>query len=372
MRYITRDVRSLVHPFTAWLRQLAADGEEAARARLVAIISERLHFMRPDPRVLLALCILGGCAHVPEPATGAATSPAHLAEATIRLDATPRLGIATAFAPELAALLPSLAERREHVVNGRPFYTGTMAGKPVVLFETGVSIVNAAMSTQVLFDRFTITGIVVSGIAGGVDPALSIGDVTVPDQWGQYNEMIYMRDLGDGRFATYEGYSEEYAPFEFMRPNGVRIVSAAEPSPARRFWFGADPGLMAIAREAAAEVQLQRCAPSGQCLEEAPELVIGGNGVTGSVFLDNAAFREYLFATFDAKVVEMETAPIAMVAHANGVPFIAFRSLSDLAGGGDAEANEMDTFMDIAAINAAAVVMAFLERYTFPGPPPPH
>lgn len=327
--------------------------------------------------LMLVAMAAAGCSTVPGPrapaaASGSAASgsAAIPAAAPVRLDEVPRVGIATAFAPELAALLPSLADRRQHVVNGRPFYTGMLAGKPVVLFETGVSLVNAAMNTQLVFDRFNIDAILVSGIAGGVDPQLSIGDVAVPDQWAQYNEMIYMREIAPGRYAEYQGYSLEIAPLGYMRPNGVRIVSAAEPQPQRRFWFPADPALMAIAREAAPHVELARCDRAGQCLEHAPELIIGGNGVTGSVFLDNAAFREYLHASFGAEVVEMETAAIAMVAHANAVPFIAFRSLSDLAGGGEAEANEMGTFMDIAAANSAAVVLAFLERYPDPAASP--
>ena len=59
-----------------------------------------------------------------------------------------------------------------------------------------------------------------------------------------------------------------------------------------------------------------------------------GNGVSGQAFVDNAAFREYTFKTFNASVLDMETSALAMVAYANGVPYIAFRSLSDLAGGG--------------------------------------
>ena len=51
-----------------------------------------------------------------------------------------------------------------------------------------------------------------------------------------------------------------------------------------------------------------------------------------------------------------------MVAHSNGVPYIAFRSLSDLAGGGDG-ANEMDTFMHLAAANSAKVLQAFLAAW---------
>jgi len=44
------------------------------------------------------------------------------------------------------------------------------------------------------------------------------------------------------------------------------------------------------------------------------------------------------------------------------VPYIAFRSLSDLAGGGDGE-NEMGTFMGIAADNSAKVMLAFLAAW---------
>jgi adenosylhomocysteine nucleosidase len=55
----------------------------------------------------------------------------------------------------------------------------------------------------------------------------------------------------------------------------------------------------------------------------------------------------------------MESAAVAHVAYANKVPFIAFRSLSDLAGGGEGE-NEMGTFMGLASANSAAVVTAFI------------
>ena len=47
----------------------------------------------------------------------------------------------------------------------------------------------------------------------------------------------------------------------------------------------------------------------------------------------NAAFRSYTFETFGARVPDMESAAVAHVAWANRVPFIAMRSLSDLAGG---------------------------------------
>ena len=50
------------------------------------------------------------------------------------------------------------------------------------------------------------------------------------------------------------------------------------------------------------------------------------------------------------------------MAYSNGVPFLAFRSLSDLAGGG-AGANEMHTFLSLAADNSARVIRDFLQAW---------
>lgn len=101
-----------------------------------------------------------------------------------KLDATPRTVVMTAFRPEWAALVQAVESPVEHTINGQVLMTGTIAGKPVVLMQSGVSMVNAAMNTQLVLDRFTVRRIVFSGIAGGVDPALSIGDVVVPEDWG--------------------------------------------------------------------------------------------------------------------------------------------------------------------------------------------
>ena len=117
--------------------------------------------------------------------------------------------------------------------------------------------------------------------------------------------------------------------------------------------------LQETARQVASEVTLAKCAGEGRCLSTQPKVLVGGNGVSGPAFVDNAAFREFTFDTFQAKVLDMESAATAHVAYSNGVPFIAFRSLSDLAGGGEGE-NEMGTFFALASENSAKVVQAFL------------
>ena len=58
----------------------------------------------------------------------------------------------------------------------------------------------------------------------------------------------------------------------------------------------------------------------------------------------------------------METAAVAHVCYMNNIPFLGFRSLSDLAGGGEGE-NEIGIFFGLAANNSANVVMAFIDNY---------
>jgi len=279
-----------------------------------------------------------------------------------RLDIVPRVAVVSAFEPEWKVMKASLGDAKSYQANGVEFVTGTLAGRKVVLFLSGISMVNAAMNTQLALDRFDVTGIVVSGIAGGVDPNLQIGDVTVAARWGQYLEAVFAREV-DGKFEPPPWVKPPFANYGMIFPNDVNVRSANEP-PAKRFWFDVDAGMLAAASKIGA-IDLKRCTAEQACLPGAPRLVVGGNGVSGPVFVDNEAFRQYVFKTFDAHVLDMESAAVAMVAYANGVPFLAFRSLSDLAGGNRA-GNEIRTFFQLASDNSAAVVQRFLTLWTPP------
>jgi adenosylhomocysteine nucleosidase len=279
-----------------------------------------------------------------------------------RLDTVPRVAVVSAFEPEWKVLKASLGDARSYNASGVEFVTGTLAGRKVVLFLSGISMVNSAMTTQLALDRFDITGIVVSGIAGGVDPNLQIGDVAVAARWGQYLESVFAREV-DGKFQPPPWAKTPFPNYGMIFPNEVNVRTANGP-PERRFWFDADAGMLAAASKIGA-IDLRRCTAEQACLPGAPRLVVGGNGVSGPVFVDNAAFRQYVFKTFDAHVLDMESAAVAMVAYANGVPFIAFRSLSDLAGG-DRGGNEIRTFFQLASDNSAAVVRRFLTLWTPP------
>lgn len=275
------------------------------------------------------------------------------------LDDKPRIAVVSAFPPEWAALQADLSERVDHDINGREFITGRLAGKDVVLFLSGVSMVNAAMTTQSALDQFVVRSVIFSGIAGGVDPALSIGDVVVADRWGQYLEAVFARKTDSGYEIPAFLPKDKFAGYGMIVPRSVGVARKGGTGEETKFWFPSDPAMLDAARRVAARLDLLACAPDNSCLAKPPRIIVGGNGVSGQAFVDNAEFRDYVHETFAAKVLDMESAAVAHVTYSNGVPFLAVRSLSDLAGGGEG-ANQMATFMALASTNSAHVVKALL------------
>ncbi len=271
-----------------------------------------------------------------------------------------RTAVLSAFEPEWQALAQDLTGAKTHKLNGMKIATGTLQGRPVVLMMSGVSMVNAAMNTQALLDRYRVDRIVFSGIAGGLDPALNIGDVVVPDRWVSSLDVAMGREV-QGQFERPAYYKARpaVANYGMMFPVGVRVGRDYETGEVHMA-FPVDPAMYAVAQALSAQLTLKSCTAESACLTQPPRLVVGGAGVSSTAFVDNADYRRYLHLTFAARAADMESAAVAQVADANGVPYIVFRSLSDLAGGGE-KGNEMGTFMRLAADNSAAVVKAFLK-----------
>lgn len=279
-------------------------------------------------------------------------------------DKVQRIALESAFGSELTLWLKEVRVECAVVVNGRTFTKGTLYGKPVVAYLSGVSMVNAAMTTQVALDLFNIERIFFSGIAGGVNPNLNIGDVVIPSQWAQYQEMHFAREDTPG---NYSGVDATLPNFNFMFPQPISVTSSRVPVDTSEsiYWFQTDPQMLAVAKAATADVTLADCVERGQkktCLQSKPIVKVGGNGVAGQTFVDNAAFREWAWKTWQADSLDMESSAVAHVAYVNQVPFLIFRSLSDLAGGGPG-ANEIGTFFQLAADNAAKVFLATLKRW---------
>lgn len=329
-----------------------------------------------------------------------AAPPAPPSAACARLsDCTPRIGLVSAFGAEADLLRARLHQARDWRVAGRRYTTGVLEGHHVVLVLSGVSIVNAALTTQLLLDHFQVERLVMSGIAGGVDPDLHVGDVTVPERWAHAMELYWSRDdtppapcgaPGDLaclglRLAQPDGQPVPPLPLQppgtpgaaatgmFLR--STQAVSPAAPQGEFRFDFEVDAAMLAVAR--GLQPALQRCGPGARqpdgtldetrCVRHPPRWVVGGRGLSAPVFLAQPQVRRHLARHLQARSFDMETAALAQVAHANGVPYIAFRSLSDLAG---AEAFDTDVAAlfssGLAETNEAEGTLAFLRAWRDP------
>ncbi len=301
-----------------------------------------------------AISVAGGCG-------GAARPPTEPA-------APSKIAVLAPMDLELAPFLEQarIAERR--TVAGQIHHLGRLGGHDVVLVRCGRSLVASAAATQAVIDHHPIAAVVVSGIAGGVNPAHDVADVVVPARWGQYQEHVVARrttegfDLGPrGRGASWEGFGAF-----FSRPQRLTWRRGGTETDEMRFWFDVDPRMLEAVRRAAPSRALERCTPEGRCAPTAPRMVAGGHGVSGNGFVDNADYRKWIWRSFEASAVDQETAAIAQVAYINQVPYIAFRGLSDLAGGRDGP-NRARDLGGLAAGNAARVALAFFDQFDPPG-----
>tara|TARA_R110000787_G_scaffold190530_1_gene301977 strand:+ start:133 stop:525 length:393 start_codon:yes stop_codon:yes gene_type:complete len=97
--------------------------------------------------------------------------------------------------------------------------------------------------------------------------------------------------------------------------------------------------------------------PSGKSIH----VKVGGNGATGSVFLDNAEYRKWIRRVFNADVSEMESAAVAQVYSVNDVDWVVICSISDLACGQQGK-NVENVFDGIASGTGAKLLLGVLDE----------
>jgi adenosylhomocysteine nucleosidase len=122
--------------------------------------------------------------------------------------------------------------------------------------------------------------------------------------------MVFARATDDG--WTTDGRAGKFENFGMMFPRGQLLMGGSLEVPQRRrqFWFSVDEDMLRVAHQVAGDVTLNNCLPNGECFEHQPRVVVGGNGVSGSTFVNNAEFREWIWRTFAAGALDMETAAI--------------------------------------------------------------
>jgi adenosylhomocysteine nucleosidase len=268
---------------------------------------------------LLLLLVLAGCTSAP-------------VTSTPRRSGRPLIAVISAFAPETAAneafFRGTNAAVESKVIRGVRFTQVRFEGHDLLLFATGVSTVNAAMTTQLALDQFPVTHVLFAGIAGGINPAHAIGDVVIPDRWFHHSEAVYANPKPDGSgYILPDYFKPHYENYGYIFPADVSVIREGLTEPERKPSFEADPDLLAAARRAIPAV------PPLEWSNHRSRVSVGGVGITGPVFMDNREYRKWAFRVWQADCLDMESTAIAQVCWANRKPFLIVRSLSDLAGG---------------------------------------
>jgi adenosylhomocysteine nucleosidase len=243
-------------------------------------------------------------------------------------------GILGAFPPELVLLESQMTQKQDTIISQVRFIRGELRGRRVVIAQTGVGKVNAAITTLLMIEHFKPREIVFSGIAGGIDPALNPGDLVIGTQIA-YHDFGQIDDAGMHYWATKNPFTQKENPLKFH----------------------CDSALIAKALAVSKGLDLAKVERNNGSFMP---MVKKGVIVTGDVFVSSEKVTNRLLKDLNAAATEMEGAAIAQTCYQQNTPFLIIRSLSDKADGGAIQ--DMDKFFKVAAHNAATLVMAVIEE----------
>jgi adenosylhomocysteine nucleosidase len=219
------------------------------------------------------------------------------------------IGLICAIPAERVDLKAALEGDETVRIGGLDFDLGRLDGREVVLAEAGIGKVNTAFVSTLLASRFGAECLVFSGVAGGLDPSLHIGDLVIADRAIQH-------DCGVIEDDALQPYQAGHVPF--FNPTdqlGYHVEPALLERIKRRLEGLSFPPLAAEAGGAGAAAQ-----------------IAFGPVLAGDQYIHCETARERLHRTFDAKAVAMEGGAMAQVAERFGLPWLEIRALSDLAG----------------------------------------
>jgi adenosylhomocysteine nucleosidase len=241
------------------------------------------------------------------------------------------VAVISALQTELDLVIEALIRVRGGSIAGWANWQGEYGDTGVVAARAGLGKVNTAALAALLWERHRPELMVFTGVAGGLDPDLAVGDMVI-------GERTIQHDAGVISAAGLQRYQAGHLPFH---------------NPTDEFGFTPSAQLLDLVRRSVEGVELSP-------VLDRPPSVRFGTIVTGDVFLQDASTRDRLYAELSAQAIDMEGAALGQVASHLGVDHIVIRSLSDLAAGEAAE--HFDRFVPEVSANSARLVIGLLDR----------
>jgi adenosylhomocysteine/aminodeoxyfutalosine nucleosidase len=196
------------------------------------------------------------------------------------------IGIMSAMVEELEPILErvEVKDKIDHFNNR--FYLAEFEGKELVLAYSKIGKVNAAITASVMIERFGVDVLLFSGVAGGIDEDLKIGDLIIASKVTQHDV-----DL------SVFGYKYGFIPES-------------------QIYFDCDESLNKLAFKVADDMGIK---------------LKKGIIASGDQFIHSKEKKEWIREVFGASAIEMEGGAVGCVCWNGGVPFFMLRAISDTA-----------------------------------------
>lgn len=227
-----------------------------------------------------------------------------------------KIGIIGAMEQEVSILKQAIENCQEVSKAGCTFFSGQLNGVDVVLLQSGIGKVAAAIGTTVLLDEYQPDVVINTGSAGGFDSTLNLGDVVISTE-------VRHHDVDVTAFGYEMGQM------------------AGQPAA-----FTADAKLMDVAEKALSQMEDKHAVRGLIC--------------TGDTFVCTAERQAFIRQHFPSVIaVEMEASAIAQACHQFKVPFVVVRAISDVA---DKESPmSFEEFLPLAAKSSSEMVFKMVE-----------
>ena len=222
------------------------------------------------------------------------------------------IGIIGAMDEEISVISSEIKNLTVYDINNMKFYKGKIYDIDIVLVKSGIGMVNAAITTTLLFKEFGVDKILFSGVAGSLNRNINVGDIVIADSL-----LEYLFDV------TEFGYEIGTIP---------RMDTSI---------FKSDRLLTKIKN----------------ILKN--DNIYYGKILSGDKFVSNLSEKEKLGEKFNALAVDMESASVAHCAHVLGIEFAIIRSISDSLN--SSSVMEYTEFVNLAANNSKDVILKILK-----------
>jgi adenosylhomocysteine nucleosidase len=204
------------------------------------------------------------------------------------------LAVMGAMDEEIKLLRDGMTVSGEAVHAGITVIQGSYKDTEIILVQCGIGKVNGAICTQMLIDLYKPDRLVFSGVAGGLLPNMSVGDLIIASHLIQF-------DVDLTAFGRRHG----------ELPDTDRMIQSA-------------PELVQMATDA-------YDATFTDVGGDDPNLMIG-TIVSGDRFVKDSDTLRWLQREFAALATEMEGAAVGYTCSLSDLPFVVIRGLSDTAG----------------------------------------